>query len=106
MYARHSTLQLKENLAKDFPVLFEKEILPLLKHRRGFVDELVLITHERREVVAISLWENKECADAYVRELYPKLERIVEKYTEGKPIVRNLETEYSTFHKVAFAALA
>lgn len=56
--------------------------------------------------MAISLWENKECADAYVRELYPKLERIVEKYTEGKPIVRNLETEYSTFHKVAFAALA
>lgn len=106
MFARHITLRLKENLAKEFPVLFEKEILPLLKHRHGFVDELVLVTHERKEVVAISLWENREYAEAYVRELYPKVEKMVEKYTEGKPMVRNLDTEYSTFHKVAFAALA
>ncbi len=106
MFARHITLRLKENLAKEFPVLFEKEILPLLKHRHGFVDELVLVTHERKEVVAISLWENREYAQAYVRELYPKVEKMFEKYTEGRPMVRNLDTEYSTFHKVAFAALA
>jgi hypothetical protein len=54
--------------------------------------------------VAISLWENREHAEAYVRELYPKVEKIVQKYTDGTPIVRNLDTEYSTFHEVAFAA--
>ncbi|MGB9469513.1 MAG: hypothetical protein WBQ59_09190, partial [Candidatus Acidiferrum sp.] len=96
MFARHLTLRLKENLAKEFPVLFEKEILPLLRHCHGFVDELVLVTHERKEVVAISLWENREYAEAYVRELYPKVEKMVEKYTEGKTMVRNLDTEYST----------
>jgi hypothetical protein len=35
MFARHSTLQLKPNLAKEFSVRFEKEIVPLLKKQSG-----------------------------------------------------------------------
>ena len=35
MFARHITLQLP-NLAKEFPVVFEKEIVPLLKKQKGF----------------------------------------------------------------------
>jgi hypothetical protein len=58
-FGRHITLQLKPPLAKEFPVAFEKEIVPLLKQRKGFVDELLLITPEKKEVVAISLWEKK-----------------------------------------------
>ena len=48
MFARHITLQLKAPLAKEFPVTFEKEIVPLLKKQRGFVDELLLVTPEKR----------------------------------------------------------
>lgn len=51
MFARHITLQLKPPLAKESPVAFEKEIVPLLKQRKGFVDELLLITSEKKEVV-------------------------------------------------------
>ena len=55
MFARHMTLQLKPNLEKELPVTFEKEILPLLRRQKGFLDELLLVKPENREAVAISL---------------------------------------------------
>jgi hypothetical protein len=103
MYARHVTLQLKPNYVTEFPVTFEKEILPLIKKQKGFLDELLLVTPEKKELVAISLWDNKEYADLYNRELYPKIEKLVEKFIVGRPIVKNFEAEYSTFHRIAFA---
>ena len=106
MYARHVTLQLKPNYATEFPITFEKEILPLLKKQKGFLDELLLVTPEKKELVAISLWENKELADIYHREIYPKVEKMVEKFAVGTPVVKKFEAEYSTFHKIAFAVPA
>jgi heme-degrading monooxygenase HmoA len=106
MFARHVTMQLKPNMEKEFPVAFEKEILPLLRKQKGFLDELLLLTPEKREVVAISLWDTKEYAEAYNRELYPQIEKIVARFAEGFPIVKKYEAEYSTFHKIAFAAVA
>ena len=106
MHARQVTLQLKPSMVNEFPVVFEKEILPLLRKQKGFVDELVLITPEHREVVAISLWETKENAVAYQRETYPRIEMIVNRLVDGIPIVKLYETEYSTFHKITYAATA
>ena len=104
MFARLVTLQVKPNLVNEFPVTFEKEILPLLKRQRGFLDELLLVTPEKREVVAISLWETKEYGETYNRELYPQIEKIVNRFVEGIPTVKKFEAEYSTMHKIAFAA--
>lgn len=104
MFARLVTMQLKPNLVNEFPVTFEKEILPLLRKQRGFLDELLLVTPEKREMVAISLWETKEYAETYNRELYPQIEKIVAKFIEGIPVVKKFEAEYSTFHKIVFAA--
>jgi hypothetical protein len=105
MFARLVNLQLKPNLAKEFPVTFEKEILPLLRKQRGFQDELLLVTPEKKELVAISLWETKEFAEIYHRELYPQIEKIMDKYTEGVPTIKKFEAEYSTLHKIAFATV-
>ena len=104
MFACLVTLQVKSNFVKEFPVTFEKEILPLLRKQKGFLDELLLVTPEKRDVVAISLWETKEYAETYNRELYPQIEKIVAKFIEGVPVVQKFEAEYSTFHKIAFAA--
>jgi hypothetical protein len=103
MFAREVVLQLKPNVAKELPVTFEKEILPLLRRQKGFLDELLLVTPEKKEVEAISLWETKEYAEAYNRELYPQIEKIMARFIEGIPVVKKFEAEYSTFHKVAFA---
>jgi hypothetical protein len=85
--------------------MFEKEILPLLKKQKGFVDELLLVTPEKKEVVAISLWEKKEYAEIYNRKLYSGVEKMLEKFTEGFLIIKNFEAEYSTSHKIAIAAV-
>jgi heme-degrading monooxygenase HmoA len=104
MFARHVTFQLKPTMAKEFPVTFEKEILPLVQKQKGFLDELLLVTPEKREVVAISLWETKEHAETYHREQYPQVEKIVGRFAEGTPTVKKFDTEYATFRKAAFAA--
>ena len=54
--------------------MFEKEILPLLKKQNGSGDELLLVTPEKKEVVAISL-KKKEYAEIYNRKLYSEVER-------------------------------
>jgi hypothetical protein len=84
--------------------MFEKEILPLLKKQNGFVDELLLVTPEKKEVVAISL-EKKEYAEIHNRKLYSEVEKMLEKFIEGFPIINNFEAEYSTFHKIAIATV-
>jgi len=104
MFARHITLQLRPNLGKEFRGTFEKEIVPLLKKQKGFVDELLLVAPEKREIVAISLWETRELAETYHREVYPKVENLVEKYIEGFPVIKNFEEQYATFHKIAMPA--
>ena len=104
MFAREVVLQLKPNVANELPVVFEKEILPLLRKQKGFVDELLLVTQERRAVEAISLWETKEYAENYNRDLYPQIEKIMGRFIEGVPVVKKFEAEYTTFHKVAVAA--
>jgi hypothetical protein len=104
MFARHMTLQLKANAVNELPVVFEKEILPLLRRQKGFLDELLLVTPEKKEAVAISLWDTKEFAEKYGREEYPEIAKIVARFVEGIPTVKNFETEYSTFHKIALTA--
>ena len=106
MFARLVTLQVKPNLVNEFPVTFEKEILPLLRKQTGFLDELSLVTPGKREMVAISLWDTKEHAETYNRELYPQIEKIVNKFVEGTPIVKKFEAEYSTSHKIGLVANA
>jgi len=106
MFARHVTMQLKPSTVNEFPVTFEKEILPLLRRQKGFLDELLLVTPEKGEVVAISLWETKEYAETYTRDVYPQIEKIVARFTEGVPTVKKFEAQYSTYYKVAMAAKA
>lgn len=104
MFARQVTLKLKANFAREFPVAFEKEILPLIRKQKGFLDEMLLVAPEKWEVVAISLWEEKEHAEIYNREVYPQITKILEKYVEGTPVVKPFEVQYSTFHKIAIPA--
>ena len=68
-------------------------------------DELLLMTPEKQELVAISLWETKEYAEIYHRELYPKIETMVEKFIEGVPTIKNFEEQYATFHKIAIPVM-
>jgi heme-degrading monooxygenase HmoA len=89
-------MQVKKNWTPEFPKVFEKEVLPLLRRQKGFLDELVLLAPDKTEVVAISLWENKEFAEIYNRDFYPEVVKIINKYVEGVPVVKTFELEYAT----------
>ena len=101
MFARSVAMQLKPNMAADFKRALENEVIPLLRKRHGFKDELVLIAPNGTNAVGISLWDNKENADTYQRETYPEVQKLLSKVLEGTPKVQTYEVSTSTFHKVA-----
>lgn len=96
MFTRHITMQLKKNWAPEFPTVIEKEVLPLLRRQKGFLDEVILLAPNKTEVVAISVWETKEFAEIYNREVYPEVLKILNKYIEGVPLVKTFEVMYAT----------
>jgi quinol monooxygenase YgiN len=95
MFARHVTIQLKPEVAHEFPLIAEniqKEIHSLLRKQKGFIQELVLTAPNQNEAVAISLWEEKEHAEKFKREVYPTIVKLLNKYVEGTPVVKEFES--------------
>ena len=100
MFARLVVTQLRPCLATEFPIMFEREIMPLMKKQQGFVDELLLVSAQTKESVSISLWETKSLAETYDRELCPRVEKMMERFIEGVPSVQEFEEKFATFHEV------
>jgi len=101
MFARSVSIRLKSNSVSELNRVLENEILPLLRKQKGFQDELTLIASSGLEAVGISVWDNKENADAYNRASYPEVQRLLSKVIEGTPEVRTYEVSVSTFPKAA-----
>jgi len=101
MFARNVTLHLKANQAAEFTRTLENDVLPMLRKQSGFKDEITFLAPEGTEAVAISLWENKENAEAYGRDTYPAVLRTLERVVEGTPEIDSYEVSNSTFHKIA-----
>ena len=105
MFTRRVSVQLKSNSVAEFNQTIEKDILPLLRKQKGFQDEITFVVPGGTEAFAISFWDNRENAEAYNRESYPEVTKILARVVEGTPKVENYEVANSTFHTVA-AALA
>lgn len=106
MYARKVTMGLKPNSRADFTQKLEAEIIPLLRKQKGFQDEISFVTPAGKEAFGVSLWDNKENAEAYNRGSYVEVTRILSNLVEGTPQVETYEVANSTFHKIAAAAQA
>ncbi len=104
MFARSVYLHLKPNSVAEFTRTIEKEIIPLLRKQKGFQDEITFVVPGGTEAVAISLWDQKEDAEAYNRGTYPEVLRGLAKVVEGTPQVQTYEVSNSTFHKIAARA--
>ncbi len=101
MYARNVSMHLKANTAGEFTQTLEKDVLPLLRKQNGFKDEISFVSPDRSEAVAISLWDNKENADTYSRDIYPQVLKSLTKVVEGTPKVAAFEVSNSTCHNIA-----
>jgi hypothetical protein len=106
MFARLVSMRLKANSLGEFTRTMEKEIILLLQKRKGFRDEVVLTIPGGAQVVGISFWDQAENAEAYNREAYPEVEKLLTKVVEGTPQVQTYEVSLSTFHKIAARATA
>ncbi len=101
MFARHVSLHLKPNSVREFTDTIDKEVTPLLRKQKGFQDEITFVTSSGTEAVGISLWDQKENADAYNRGTYPQVQKALAKVVEGTPDIKTYEVANSTFHKIA-----
>ena len=101
MFARNVSMRLKPNSVGDFSQTIEKETIPLLRKQKGFQDEITFVAPGGLEAVGISLWDEKEDAEAYGRETYPAVLKALAKVVEGIPQIQTYRVSNSTFHKVA-----
>ena len=101
MYARNVSIHLKPSMLNDFNKTFEQEVLPTLRKQKGFKDEITFFVPDSNDLIAISLWDNKENGEAYNTTGYPEVLKLLAKTFDGTPKVRTSEVIHSTFHKVA-----
>jgi len=100
MFARHVSMHLKANSVGEFSRTMEKEIIPELRKQRGFQDEITFIASEGTGAVAISLWDQKENAEAYSRATYPEVLKALAKVLDGALHIQTYEVANSTFHTI------
>jgi quinol monooxygenase YgiN len=70
-------LEKKEELVK----VIRNEVLPILKKQTGFMEILPFFPETKNEkVVVVSIWMEQRNAERYEREVFPKVEEILEPY--------------------------
>ena len=106
MFARRVSMQLKPNSVVEFTQRVEKDVFPLLRKQTGFQGEITFVAPGETNAFGISLWDNKETAEAYNRATYPEVTKLLTKVVEGTPQVETYEVCNSTFHKIAAAVAA
>lgn len=64
MFVRKVAVRLKLDALESFRHLVKSEILPWLRQQEGFMELIVLVSLDRREVQALSFWEQEGNAQA------------------------------------------
>jgi len=106
MFARNVSVHLKPNSSVAFTKLIQTETIPMLRRHKGFQGEVTFVTPSGAEAVGISLWDEKENADAYARDGYPEIMKNLNKFVEGTPRVQTYEVANSTFLNIAATVAA
>jgi len=96
MFARNVSLRLKPGKLNEFTRTFDKEVLSILRKQPGFREEITFASPGEVELIAISLWDSKEQADAYNASAYPKVLQALNTMLDGAPKVQNVNVIRST----------
>ena len=105
MFVRNVAIHLKANALGEFAQIFDNEVLPILRKQTGFRDEITFSTTPTgTDVIAISLWNTKEQAEAYNATGYPEVLKSLNRVLDGAPRVRASELISSTLHQTATIA--
>ena len=100
MYARTVTMSVKAGAVEAFTELIESEIIPLVRHLKGFQDALTLMVPGGREAIGISVWSRRKDADRYGRctekDVMNRLALLLDDFGAAK----TFQLSNSTFHKI------
>src|SRR5438093_12105211 len=101
MFSPNVSMRLKRNSVTELTKTLENEIIPLLRKQKGFQDEITFVVPGGTEAVGISLWDQKENAEAYNRGTYAEAQKVLGKVLDGAPRVQSYDVCNSTYHEVA-----
>ena len=81
MYARIVEFIPKAETREEVVNVVRRDVLPILKRQPGFLEFLPFVPENKKDnVIAVTLWAEKQEADRYEREVYPKVEAILKPY--------------------------
>jgi heme-degrading monooxygenase HmoA len=101
MFARKISIHLKPNMLAEFSQAVDQQIVPLLRKQKGFKDEIIFAVPGATDVLAVSLWDSKQNAEAYDKSTYKDILKMLDKVIEGAPGVGTTEVLHSTFHQLS-----
>jgi len=102
MFTRVVELTSKSGKAKELSNIINEKVVPILKKQTGFVDEAVLVSDtESTRILGLSFWNNKEDAERYHREHFPKIQEMLKPMLETEPVIRTFNVHTSTTHRIA-----
>jgi Antibiotic biosynthesis monooxygenase len=104
MFARKVSVRLRPDAAGRFLEKMEKQIIPLLRKQKGFLDELTLISQTGKEIYAYSFWESSEDAERYDRTAFREVTNLLTDVIDGAVRIHTYMVANSTFYKIAAAA--
>ena len=104
MFARKVSIRLKSDSAGPFLQKIEKEVIPLLRKQKGFLDELTLISQSGKEIYAYSFWETSEDAERYNRTAFKEVTGLLTGLIDGAVRILTYMVANSIFHNIAAAA--
>jgi len=93
-------MHLKPYSAEEFTRTNKKEIIPILRKQKGFQDEVTCVAPGGADAFGISFWDKKASADAYGRDSYPEVVKVLARVTDGVLQVQSYEVANSTFHRI------
>lgn len=103
MFARKVSMHLKPNSVAQFTQTEEKEVIPVFRQQKGFRELTAFVSSSGTEAFVITLWDGPESAEAYGRETYPRLMKLLGNAIEGTPVVGTYKVSNSSSHKIAAA---
>ncbi len=103
MFARKVSIHLKPNALTEFNQKFEQHVIPLLRSQPGFRDEISFATPGSPDLMAISLWDTKQNAEAWDTNEYKEVLKMLADVIEGTPRVSTTGVLYSTLYQAATA---
>ena len=94
MFARIVEFIPKLEKKEEFVKVVRNEVLPILNKQPGFLEILPFVPETTTEkMITITLWAQKQDAERYERNVYPKVEGIVKPYLTSPVTFKHYNVE-------------